>query len=325
VRVNRSLLAWGVFLIVLGLVPLVAREGLIPEDLVANAWQLWPLLLVGAGIGLVLRGTRASLIGGLIVAITFGLLGGSLIATGPRFPAVGGCGMGGVAGQPFTTQQGDLGERARVSLDLDCGELDLRAAAGTRWSIGGRDTDGRGPEVTASTDRLRISSRTVEDFAFGAGSAWDVVIPTDPGIRLELVLNAGSATLDLAGARVPEVSAAVNAGSVVLDMGRAIEASRLVASANAGSLSLTLPALTMTGEVTANAGSVELCVPEGVGIRVRAQENLVASYDFERAGLVRVGAAWETPGYGSATTTIDLAASANAGSVTLNPEGGCGE
>jgi hypothetical protein len=50
VRVNRSLLGWGVFLIVLGAVPLAVREGLVSEDVVANAWQLWPLVLVGAGV-----------------------------------------------------------------------------------------------------------------------------------------------------------------------------------------------------------------------------------------------------------------------------------
>ena len=47
-RVNRGLLGWGVFFIVLGAVPLAVRSGLLSEASLANAWQLWPLLLIGA-------------------------------------------------------------------------------------------------------------------------------------------------------------------------------------------------------------------------------------------------------------------------------------
>ena len=42
------------------------------------------------------------------------------------------------------------------------------------------------------------------------------------------------------------------------------------------------------------------------------------------AGLVQVGDAWETPGYDTAVTRIELRTEANAGSFRLNPEEGCG-
>ena len=57
-RVNRGLLGWGVFFIVLGAVPLAVQAGVVSEARVREAWQLWPLILVGIGLGLVLERTR---------------------------------------------------------------------------------------------------------------------------------------------------------------------------------------------------------------------------------------------------------------------------
>lgn len=323
-RVNRSLLGWGVFLVLLGVVPLAVRQGAIDESVVAGAWQLWPLFLVGGGIGLVLRGTRLELVGGLVIAVTLGLIGGSIIATGLRIPSLGGCGIGDGAGTPFATQRGTLAASARVELDLNCGSVDVRTAPGDAWLLEGSDDDGEGPDVSASADRLRIASRDRDGFSFGDADEWRVQLPTGPELRLDLTINAGAATLALPGARVPDVSATVNAGSMELDLGGAA-VGRLTASVNAGSMAITLPAQTLSGSLSANAGSIELCVPDGVGIRLRTEENLTASYDVERAGLIRVGNAWESPGYASAAATVDLSASANAGSVSLNPEDGCGE
>ena len=71
-HVNRSLLGWGVFFLVLGSVPLAVRYGLVDAEAFATAWRLWPLLLIGAGMGLVLARTRAAIVGGLVVAATAG-------------------------------------------------------------------------------------------------------------------------------------------------------------------------------------------------------------------------------------------------------------
>src|SRR6188768_2858570 len=96
-RVNRGLLGWGVFFIVLGAVPLAVRNGLLSEAALANAWQLWPLLLIGAGLGLILSRTKLAIVGGLVIAVTFGLMGGAVLASGFRIPSGAG---GGCAGDP---------------------------------------------------------------------------------------------------------------------------------------------------------------------------------------------------------------------------------
>ena len=73
--------------------------------------------------------------------------------------------------------------------------------------------------------------------------------------------------------------------------------------------------------MSANAGSLELCVPDGVDLRIRLEDNALGSNNFAEAGLVEVGDTWTRVGGGSAR--IDITASANLGSITLNPDDGC--
>jgi hypothetical protein len=86
---------------------------------------------------------------------------------------------------------------------------------------------------------------------------------------------------------------------------------------------VTLPAANMTGDVSVNAGSAEVCVPAGVALRITTGGNPLGTYDLEGQGLQQNGNTWSTPGFGSATTRIVLNLDANLGSITLNPENGC--
>lgn len=112
-HVDSRFLGWGVFFIVLGAVPLAVGQGLIDPATISGWWRLWPLILIGVGVGLILRRTPAHFLGGLIVAATLGLLFGSLIAGGTNGSAGFGCGSGrsGVALQPVS---GGFGTEASV-------------------------------------------------------------------------------------------------------------------------------------------------------------------------------------------------------------------
>lgn len=322
-RIDRGLLGWGVFLIVLGAVPLAVRAGYLDTDTVRQAWELWPLILIGIGLGLVLQRTRVAAVGGLVVAITFGLIGGSVLAAGVGV-GLPGCntGIGAGEGTAFTPRTGSLGSGASVQLELSCGELTVAPGSGGAWSVAGRDHQGVGPDIVAATDQLRVRSRDRSGIGLGAtGEQWDVTVPVDPAITLDVSVNAGSARINLAGAHVPDVTVAVNAGEIRLDLSEAAQVGRLSASANAGSLRLRLPAMSLTGSVSANAGSVDLCVPTGVGLRFVAP---LSANNFEASGLVQNGQTWTSPGFDGAAARIDLSAEANIGSITLNPEAGCG-
>ncbi|HEX5826146.1 MAG TPA: hypothetical protein VFY23_01380 [Candidatus Limnocylindrales bacterium] len=329
-HVNRGLLGWGLFFIVLGAVPLAVRAGVIDADRAAQAWQLWPLLLIGAGVGLVLARTRASMVGGVIVAVTGGLMLGGLLAAGlengGRFP-FGAC-TGGDGGTPFAEQRGTFGPSASVNVELDCGEVTLAAAPGSGWTVSGTSEDGRPPDVTASPDRLFVRDENADGSVnVGAdalrGGRWEVALPQEPLTTLELAVNAGSAEAALDGMRLERVGVDVNAGSVVLDLGEAREAARINVTVNAGSAAIVFPALSLRGSLAANAGSLELCVPDGVDLRISLDDNALGSDNFAEAGLRETAGRWVTPDPPPGAPVIELDASANLGSITLNPDDGC--
>ena len=325
-RIDRGLLGWGVFLIILGAVPLAVRAGALDEATVRRAWDLWPLILIGIGLGLILQRTKLAAVGGLVVAITFGLLGGSLLVTGLT-GSFSGCGFGPGSGDgiPFEARTGTFGESASVGLELSCGEVTVSTGAGSAWSVSGSDADGVGPDMSMFPDRLRVRARDADGVPFGRnGSRWQVSLPKEPVVlTFNLSINAGSAEVDLGGAHVSDVGLSVNAGDVRMDLSSTVGLGEVNASVNAGSLAVSLPAASVTGSVSANAGSIELCVPDGVGLRFRGGDNALSSNNFGARGLVERDGSWTNAEYPTAGNRIDLSASASLGSITLNPENGC--
>jgi hypothetical protein len=325
-RVHRGLLAWGLFFIVLGLVPLAVRGGFVDEETVRRAWQLWPLILIGIGLGLVLQRTQLASIGALLVAVTVGLMAGSVIAVGftGNLGGFNGCSLGGGNGVAFEDHGGELAPGASVSLDLNCGELTATTAGGTSWSLTGSDGNGRGPDVEQSPDRVQIRSPERGGFGFGqSGERWTLTLPRDAqAMTLDVSANAGSATLDLAGLQVTNLDMSVNAGSATIDASQG-GLDRIDASANGGSLGISFPARNASGSLSANAGSVSVCVPDGVGLRIKTGDQALSGNNFADRGLEQDGSTWTSPGFDGAAAKIDLSVSANLGAVNLNPEGGC--
>ena len=321
-HVNRGLLGWGLFLVLLGAVPLAVRAGAVDVPTVQRAWELWPLILIGIGAGLVLKRTRLSFVGGLVTAVTFGLIGGSLLAGGIGTPFAN-CGAGG-NGTAFAGRSGTLGTDAAVDLTLSCGDLQVTTASGGTWTISGSDDRGAGPQIDAGSDRLIVdSNRRSGAGIVGASDHWQVTLPQDPRLTLDVTLNAGSARLDLSGADVPQVGATVNAGSLRIDLSDAAAVGTIDATVNAGSLKVRLPARSVTGSLTANAGAIELCVPSGVAIRFHTSDNPLGGNNFASRGLTKSGSDWVSAGFDTATTRIDVTTTANLGSINLNPENGC--
>jgi len=323
-RINQGFLGWGVFLILVGAIPLAVNAGVIPAERVDDWWSYWPLILVGIGIGIVLSRTAFNWLGGLVVAATFGLMVGSLAATGIGGIPFTGCGSDGEAGTAFPSRSGQFAGQASVQMDLNCGDLSVTAAPGAGWTLAGSDDTGEGPLIESGDTSLRIESRERAGLGFAAAQdIWRLTLPTSVPLDIDLGLNAGSGDADMTGAALGGVRVDMNAGDIRLDLGGATAITGLDVGVNAGAIGITLPAMSVTGAIEANAGAVEICVPAAVGLRLRTTENLTASYDYDGNGLVQQGDTWTSPGYDTAAVRIDLATHGNAASFSLNPEGGC--
>ncbi len=133
-RVDPRFLRWGVFFVLLGAVPLAVQQGWVSADALSGYWRFWPLILIGIGVGLLLRRTPFHFVGGLIVAATFGLLFGSLLATGVN----GGVGFGCVSdrsGTAFASSTGAFAGDVHVDIEMTCGDLDVSTGSGGNWTV----------------------------------------------------------------------------------------------------------------------------------------------------------------------------------------------
>jgi hypothetical protein len=322
-RVDRRLLGWGLFFILLGGIPLAVNAGLIDEDLIGQWPQLWPVLLIGWGLGLLLRGTPLALIGGAVSAITFGIMGGGLLATGfDGIPVASGC-TGNAPSTAFATQGGQLGGTARAEIEFSCGSLHVATADGSGWSVSGSDRNGTGPEIdTAGGVSLR--TKAVRNLLGSSGNAvWNVTLPKAPSLNLGLTLNAGEGDVSMAGATVASASITVNAGSLTVDFGSAATTGDVNATVNAGSGALTLPGGDRSVNLSLNAGSLKVCLPANAAVRVQ-WSGALGSNNFDAAGLTKVDSqTWTSPGYSELQPSTELHVSANAGSFELKFGGSC--
>ncbi len=325
-HIRRGFLGWGVFLILAGAVPLAVRSGYLSEDQAGQLWTLWPLILVGIGLGLILSRTRVDFLGGIIVAATFGLMVGGVLSSGIGTFSTGACGQTGGT-TAFPPRDGTfVSGGGTIEVQSDCGTVTVAAASGAGWRVEGEDAAGAGPDIEATDATLHVQPRNHDGnpfWAFGQRDAWRITVPQAVTTDVDLQLNAGEATVDLSGALVGDVGLQLNAGSATLDLSGAQAVQRIDVELNAGSVGVTLPHVSMTGTIHANAGAVRLCAQEGVGLKLHTGESIVASYDYEGHGLVQDGSTWTSPDFDSATAKIELQTEATAGSFTLDPEEGC--
>jgi hypothetical protein len=323
-RIDPRLLNWGLFFILLGAIPLAVRQGYVTEVSLERWWSLWPLLLVAAGIGLVLRRTPFDFAGGLLTAGTLGVMAGSVLATGFNVPSFAGCGdeRGTTA---FPSREGALSPGAAVRVELNCGDLDVVSGGGSGWRVTGVDDDGEGPQIDASATELVVRSDDVrQPLGFlGSRDQWAVTVPGTVGLDLNLALNAGRGTVDLADGSFGSLALDLNAGETVIDAERVGNLDRLDVEVNAGSARINLPGRGMSADLSVNAGSIAFCVPDGTGLSIDMNDNITAGNNFDERGLTRSGSVWETAGFAEADVRIEIDAEANAGSINLNPDGGC--
>ncbi len=328
VRVNRGLFGWGVFFIVAGLVPLAVRNGAVPASALDGVFGLWPLILVGVGLGLLLADTRAAILGGLVVAVTCGLIAGSLLAGATGFGAItGACGIGGTsdAGTPFPSQSGSFAGPAEVRLDVRCGSVEAVTTTGAGWSLSGTAGPGLEPEVEADGTGLRVSAHDSGGVVVGGEAArWMLELPDAVPLALRLDVDAGAGDLALDRAQVTSLAVHVNAGDGRVGLWEAEALRSLEASVNAGALTLDLPAAPFRGRISVNAGSAEVCLPAGTALRVSAGNVSLGSTNLGSRGLVEQGSTWTTTGFSEAAVQVELDVSVNVGSFVLNPETGCG-
>lgn len=319
-RVNRGLVFWGVALVTAGVVALAIQVDYIAADTAREAWRLWPLVLIVIGVAVISARTPFAVVATLAAGLVAGGLAGTLVAGWPDGMSIG---CGGET-DSRTAANGDFSSAsATVELDFDCGDLAVGMNEGTAWDVEARHGSDSEPQISSDAGSMRVELRDAGGF-IGFGDSrqdWDVTLPLDTELALDVNANAASSTLDLDGATMSEVSIDANAGEVRLGLGGA-SVSDLSVDANAGAVDLSVDeATTASGRIEMNAGSLDLCVADGVAIAITlADDNITFSHDLDDSGLTRSGDTWRSDG-GTADVTLEI--EGNAASLSYNPDGGC--
>jgi len=318
-QINRRFLYAGVFLVAIGAVLVAADLGGVDTPTLADLLRLWPLALVAIGVGIVLRRSQVSLPTGVLAAALPGLLLGGALSLAPGW--VGDCGARAESAN-VTTQQGTFDGPATVSVTTGCGSTVITAAPGNGWQFQSGNSQGRAATLRSSARSLSIDAGAHERWPFfdAVRDTWHLTLPTTEIDGLSLVTNGGHSQVSLPGAKVGQMTLAVNASEVVLDASDASVAN-LTGTVRVGRLSIELPSAgAVVGSFRLGAGELELCSPPGTELHISftgpAREVTVE-------GRHEDGSEWTSPGYVSAQNRADLRVNVEFGAVKINPVGGC--
>ncbi len=262
-RIRRGLLFSGLFLIPVGGLTLLVRGGYLDPGALADLWRLWPLVLVGIGIAILLGRTSFAVLGTAISGLVLGLIVGGGLASG-SWVGFGVCADPNADLQQLD-QAGAFDGPATVSLDLRCGSVDLATEGDAGWHVQAGYA-AAAPAIGASSTRLSLRAPDGSDIR----QVWTVKVAPDRLSELEVRINGASATTSLDGASLARLTVDANAGDVLVTAGSATM-SRLSVTANAGRVRITLGPGATVGDVKLNASAMDLCVPRGRGAADRRQ------------------------------------------------------
>jgi hypothetical protein len=318
-RVDRARLNWGILFIVLGGVVIAYNRNVVSSSTLSDAWRLWPLIVIGIGLKFVLSRTPAAFVGSLLVAVTVGAMIGSAFAVGPNI----GCGGGHTGGTVARSGAFDTNANATVELNIQCGVANVSTSSDGQWHVNGTGNSGNAPSVDANGTWLRVRSADVHDWGFDRGKDdLQIQLPQNARISLLTTLDMGDARYNLGSANLASAGFTLNLGSLHVDLTGA-QVGTLSVSTNLGSAFVTLDGSSdLSGDLDTNLGSLELCVPDGLGLKVTASDSLSSS-DFDGLNMIRSGNEWKTPGYDTAAHHANLTASTSLGSLKIRHAGGC--
>jgi len=87
-----------------------------------------------------------------------------------------------------------------MSVEFNCGHLNVGTADGNTWTLSGSGPSGHQPQVDADATSARLKPPR-NTFGFNdPASTWTVTVPRGPSIALSVTLNAGEGSIDLSGA-----------------------------------------------------------------------------------------------------------------------------
>jgi hypothetical protein len=219
------------------------------------------------------------------------------------------------------------GTSFRLGVELTCGDLTVGRGSDANWRVSATHAEDEPPVIEGASSSLDVrpsSNTAVFPFTADARSSWDISVPSDPALAVGVTLNFASGDVVLGPGPLDSMGATLNFSDADVDLTEATAAggSSVGLTANFASAKLRLGEMALTGGITLNFSSLELCIDPDVALRI-SHEGTLSSDDLDASGLESVADGWQTPGFETAESRISLDITSTFSSIQLDRSGGC--
>ena len=292
--VRRGGLVGPIILIAIGVIFLLNNLGMTSVDLWELVTRLWPILLIGWGLD-ILIGRRSMGLSLGVLAVTVALLAGGAwwVATqSPRGEAVT---------DERISQSLQGAKQADVVIEFGAGGLRLGPLAG-EGLIEGTLALGRGEQVEqdfsveGDTAHYRLRTRDTSVFWFDNPGevVWDLRVSRTVPLELDVSTGVGESNLNLEGLRLTDLRVRIGVGKTTI---------RLPAEGQ------------FPVEIDGGVGEVIVWLPQGMEARINVDTGL-GSFNAP-SGFEQVGEDYFSPGYDGAENRVDINIDAGIGSISV--------
>lgn len=303
----------GLFLIAIGVIFFLLNYGILSWGFWFHVGELWPLILILAGIGLMF--SRRIPLSFVLLMFLLCMVGYSLVVGDKPIPwhMTIPYSSGMTETKPVNVPLPSDVKKAQVNLELGGSQVQVQAldpGNSERQLITGnyqgksensdQGSDGSGLSTHQSGDTLAV---TLSSASFGKkmnkGNRNNIELNLSTKVHYDLDVTAGAINgkMDLSQLSVDNLNISTGASNFELQFGDT--------------------EITTQGKIDSGASKLRLVVPENVGLRIRLN-GVATNTNFMGSGLFLEDKNWVSPNYAAAKTKIDLEISTAAGEVQLD-------
>lgn len=298
---------WGITFIIVGTLFLLDNLGILSVHF-ANIWQLWPILIIGAGVSMLsLRGWLSGILA-VLLALTFGALAYLVAVDNPYYNNQTNSNSGQV-----TTLGGDIANTAKdgLNLTLKTGAVDLNLTSNSSQA---------GYEAELSSDYLSLHQTNytvVNDVQYvtletSSESGWwmgmnmgrmhnnlNVDLTENSPLTVNIETGASTVTGDFSSTRLKSFSLNAGASNIDLKFGSRVAKQDIT--------------------LEAGASKIVLNVPTDSGVRIESDSGLSHTYfqDVDKVNDSLSDNVYESAGFSSAKSQIIIHAKVGVSSLEL--------
>lgn len=314
---------WAILLILVGVIWLLSQTGIISRENISVLFRVWPLLLIGIGLEL-LVGRQSRALSPLIILGTIAILF-VLMVVGPSI---------GLAAQSDVTEAQyseplDGVESAEITVGVGVGNLYVRPVADSSQLFDASIRYLGNVQYDASGNNGRVAV-TLENDSEGGNwfnfidlfgwrdneetARWDIGISPEVPVNLNLSTGTGGADLDLSNLQLTGLNVNSGTGGITMTM-PAVESDaepqpyNAYVSLGTGGATLALEeGIAVSLRVNSGTGGVTIDVPDNAAVRLDAETgtggigvpSFLTRVSGEDDSFVGENGVWESDSYASA-------------------------